>query len=81
MDVVVQLFPTLIAIQTPQRLAKNQENPAPLPVPSLVMPILDDPIQGVTLANTKNLSTARQPISLAEKPTVFMMGAKVGATL
>lgn len=75
---------TLLAIQQAlQQLASNQENQVPVvaPAPPVVEPILDELVQGVTLTNADNLSTTRQPASLAEEPIVFMTRVEVDAIL
>lgn len=67
------------------QLASNQANQVSAQVlaatPTIVEPVLDEPVKGVTFANADNLLTARQPTSLVEEPTVFMTRAKVKAVL
>lgn len=45
-------------------------------------PMIDDPVQGVSPANSNNLSaTSRQLVSPTEEPRVFVTGSKVEAML
>lgn len=73
-DVISQLLSTLEIWETRQCLIGNQGNQGPVstPVPTIVESILDEPAQGITLANVDNLSAARRPASLSEGPTVFL---------
>lgn len=40
--------------------------------PSVIEPVTDEPMEGVTPVNVDNLSTTRQPAGMAEEPTIFM---------
>lgn len=65
--------------QTLQQLVSNQANPAPARL--VIELILDEPVQGITVANGDNLSAAKQPISLVEEPKVSMTRAVVKTML
>lgn len=81
-EVVTQLLPPLMVVQeATERLAGNRTIQPPVftLTPLVIEPVVDEAVQGVTVAKADNSSTAKRPATQPKELSLYLTKAKIEA--